>query len=51
MKPALAGRLCRPDWAFDARLARCVRGQALFARSMLFDEGDLRIFQLRGAAP
>ena len=51
MQPALLVVYADTDWTFDA-LRHTVRAADVeYAADLVFDEGDLRIFQLRGAAP
>jgi len=51
MKPALLVVYADPSWAFDARLGTLQFADKRYSANMVFDEGDLRIFQLRGAVP
>lgn len=51
MQPALLVVYADPDWTFDAPQRRLHWAGAEYMADLLFDEGDLRIFQLRGSVP
>ena len=51
MQPALLVVYDDPDWTFDAATRRLTFADAAYAADLLFEDADLRIFRLRGAAP
>jgi hypothetical protein len=51
MQPALLVVYDDPDWTFDASARRLRFADADYAADLLFEDGDIRIFRLRGAAP
>jgi len=51
MQSALLVIYADPEWTFDAERHALRRAGAELAADLLSEEGDLRIFQLRGAAP
>ena len=51
MQPALLVVYGDPGWTFDAPHHTLRAADVEYAADLVFDEGELRIFQLRGAAP
>lgn len=51
MQPALLVVYDDPDWVFDADAKRVAYADAAYAADLLFEDANLRIFRLRGAAP
>ncbi|HEX5124675.1 MAG TPA: hypothetical protein VFV97_15645 [Rhodanobacteraceae bacterium] len=51
MQPALLVVYADPDWTFDASSRRLTFADAAYAADLLFEDAELRIFRLRGAAP
>ena len=51
MQPALLVVYDDPDWTFDAGASRLSFADAAYAADLGFEDADLRIFRLRGAAP
>lgn len=51
MQPALLVVYDDPDWTFDASSRRLRFADAAYAADLLFEDAELRIFRLRGAAP
>jgi hypothetical protein len=51
MQPALLVVYADPDWTFDALRHTLHAADVEYAADLVFDEGDLRIFRLHGAAP
>ena len=51
MQPALLVVYADPEWTFDAARRALRYAEAEYAADLVYDEGDLRIFNLHGAAP
>ncbi|HKE47770.1 MAG TPA: hypothetical protein VKB52_06870 [Rhodanobacteraceae bacterium] len=51
MQPALLVVYADPDWTFDAARKALSYAKSEYAAELVYDEGDLRIFSIRGAAP
>lgn len=51
MQPALLVIYDDPGWTFDAATRRLTYSEANYAADLLFEDGEVRIFRLRGAAP
>ena len=51
MQPALLVVYDDPDWVFDADAKRVAYADAAYEADLLFEDANLRIFRLRGAAP
>jgi hypothetical protein len=50
-QPALLVVYADPTWTFDQRLRTLRYADFEYAAELLFEEGDIRIFQLRGGDP
>jgi hypothetical protein len=50
-QPALLVVYADPTWTFDQRLRKLRYAGFEYAAELLFEEGDIRIFQLRGVDP
>jgi len=51
MQPALLVVYDDPAWTFDAARRRLSFADAAYAADLVFEDQELRIFRLRGAAP
>jgi hypothetical protein len=51
MQPALLVVYDDPDWTFDAATRRLTFADAAYAADLVFEDAELRIFRLHGAAP
>jgi hypothetical protein len=51
MQPALLVVYDDPDWTFDASNRRLAFADTAYAADLLFEDAELRVFRLRGAAP